>query len=246
MISQVKYRCCNREVCYCLAWMLIVVIVTTLIHSRVSAFEWGDYSNKQPNLQLRSKVHHNPNLNDSFFHSAEYGIRYYSGTRLGGGYIIPEDSLDWAIEQSGQVKEENYYPSLRHTARCFSNSRCSSVHEVRFCKARLREPGFIDIIVLEDNPADDDNLFISVKNGTFMCRYWTVYKRRSKINPERIWTTMRQSLTLNKQKFRKGDEIKGRINFECVEEPSNPAYIKKHGKYHYTIKVVGVFKTMVE
>jgi hypothetical protein len=53
-------------------------------------------------------------------------------------------------------------------------------------------------------------------------------------------------LTLDKRTYGKGDEIKGRIDFECVREWSNPKYIEKYGRGPKTIKVFGVFKTIVE
>jgi len=52
-------------------------------------------------------------------------------------------------------------------------------------------------------------------------------------------------LTLDKKAYRKGDVIKGKIDFECVQEPTNREYIEKWGSDPTTIKVYGVFKTIV-
>jgi len=46
--------------------------------------------------------------------------------------------------------------------------------------------------------------------------------------------------------YRNGDVIKGKIDFECVQEPTNREYIEKWGSDPTTIKVYGVFKTIVE
>ncbi len=58
-----------------------------------------------------------------------------------------------------------------------------------------------------------------------------------------IWTTKRQKLTLDQKVYRKSDVIKGRIVFECVEDPKNPFSGKKAPRI---IKVFGVFKTILE
>jgi hypothetical protein len=50
---------------------------------------------------------------------------------------------------------------------------------------------------------------------------------------------------LDKKEYQKGDVIKGRIDFECLSE-FNPEYAKKFGRDPRTIKVLGVFKTIVE
>lgn len=61
-----------------------------------------------------------------------------------------------------------------------------------------------------------------------------------------VWTTKRQELTLDKTEYRKGDVIKGRIDFECLQEATRPGFIERHGKWLLTIKIYGVFKTIVE
>ena len=57
------------------------------------------------------------------------------------------------------------------------------------------------------------------------------------------WTTTRQTLILDKKAYRKGDVIRGRIYFECLDELNNPKYPNRPPR---PIKVKGVFKTVVE
>jgi hypothetical protein len=61
-----------------------------------------------------------------------------------------------------------------------------------------------------------------------------------------LWRDSSQKLTLDKKVYPKGDVIKGRIEFECLEEPTNPKYIEGWGRHLTTIKVYGVFKAIVE
>jgi hypothetical protein len=51
---------------------------------------------------------------------------------------------------------------------------------------------------------------------------------------------------LDKKVYRRGDVIKGRIDFECMEEKTDPKYIEKYGSDQSTIKVYGVFKTIAK
>lgn len=52
---------------------------------------------------------------------------------------------------------------------------------------------------------------------------------------------------LDKKVYRKGDLIKGRIDFECVEEEmADPEVAKKYVEDPATVKVRGVFKTIVK
>ncbi len=115
---------------------------------------------------------------------------------------------------------------------------------VRFCEAKLLDAHMIDLFIHEKNPEFIDKRTVRITNGMFTCQYWTGYKRPGKA--DWLWTTQRQSLILDKKTYRKGDVIKGRIDFECVQEPTNPEYIQKYGKNLTPIKVYGVFKAIVE
>jgi hypothetical protein len=125
---------------------------------------------------------------------------------------------------------------LKHTAKCFSTS-FGVKHEVRFCEAKLLDGDTICLFIHESNPAFYDNLNVQVRKGMFTSWFWTRYK----MGPDPIWTTKRQKLTLDKKAYRTGDVIKGRIDFECLDElpgwPNRPPRL---------IKVYGVFKTIVK
>jgi hypothetical protein len=64
--------------------------------------------------------------------------------------------------------------------------------------------------------------------------------------PPFIWTTKQQKLTLDKKTYSKGDVVKGKIDFECAESTTDPKWIEKYGPNPITIKVFGVFKTIVK
>jgi hypothetical protein len=88
-----------------------------------------------------------------------------------------------------------------------------------------------------------DRLRIQIIDGYFRCQYSTVYPDATR---GLIWTTKHQRLTLDSEKYHKGDLIKGKIEFECVEEPTDPEHIERAGRYVKTIKLYGVFKTIVQ
>lgn len=73
-----------------------------------------------------------------------------------------------------------------------------------------------------------------------------MFKLKERMESGILWTTKRQELTMDRKMYRKGDLIKGRIDFECLQEPTSPKYIEKWGRDARTIKVQGVFKTIVE
>jgi hypothetical protein len=60
------------------------------------------------------------------------------------------------------------------------------------------------------------------------------------------WTTTRQELILDKKIYHKGEVIKGRIDYECIEEPINVNHIEKRDSNPITYKIYGAFKTVVE
>jgi len=116
---------------------------------------------------------------------------------------------------------------------------------VRFCEAKLLDLNAIDLLIHEFSPAFRDALRIQIRNGKFTSQYWTLYI----VGPppgDYIWTTKRQKLILDRKAFRKGDVIKGRIDFECVEENADPRLVESYGRNPTTIKVKGVFQTIVE
>ncbi len=133
-------------------------------------------------------------------------------------------------------------PHLTYTANCYSTS-FDEKHSVRFCKAELLGANMIDLFIGETNPEYGDNLTVQIRNGMFMCQYKALYKNTSK---GLIWTTKRQKLALDNKTYRKGDLIKGRIDFECLEKQTDPMVVEKYGRRPRTITVDGVFKTIVD
>jgi hypothetical protein len=156
-----------------------------------------------------------------------------------------QSKLDYDLKLTDPFFASNKRPKS-HTAKCFSTSREGGTgkHLVIHCDARLVDANMIDLLIHHSNAADDDALRVLIKKEFFTCQYWTLNKGRGE--PDWIWTTKGQKLTLDKKTYRKGDVIKGRIDFECVQEPTNPEYIDHWGKDPRIIKVYGVFKTIVK
>jgi hypothetical protein len=143
-------------------------------------------------------------------------------------------------------KEKTRPSLLGDTAMCFSTSR-GVKHVIGLCEARLVDVNTIDLFIHNDGPGFLDRLRIQVKSGMFTCQYWT-YHKAPEGKAGLAWTTKRQELTLDNKVYRKGDVVKGRIHFECVEEVTNPEYVAKWRVITrpITIKVWGVFKPIVE
>jgi hypothetical protein len=148
-----------------------------------------------------------------------------------------------------QIKSPvNYDPDLTDsffqtarvgTAKCFSS--IDSEHAIRFCNAESDNDGTIQIWIRDD----DVSLRFVVKNGAFSCEYIDF----SNVYPEprsELWRTKKQELTLDKQVYHRGDVIKGRIYFECVDEKVTPELAAKLGLWPHPITVKGVFKTIVK
>jgi hypothetical protein len=204
-----------------LGWSLLGPILALLLVGHGFAAEWWEVPPPEQPAQIWSKVRYDPKLTDPFFQSNEWSYWH-------GGRGLPEEGQD----------RRRY----RHTARCFSNTR-GEEHLVRFCKAKSLDGNMIDLLIHEMNPAFIDRLWVQIRSGMFKCQFWTVYVDARK---DLIWTTKRQKLTLDKKAYRKGDVIKGRIEFECVQEVGSPKSVDKYGRPSATIKVFGVFKTIVE
>jgi hypothetical protein len=135
---------------------------------------------------------------------------------------------------------------VKHTAECFiaSSKYGRDKDLVTFCEARLLDVNMMDLLIHEKNMAYIDALKVRIRNGMFTCQYWTFYKwKRGHL----MWKTKRQELILDKKVYRKGDVIKGRIDFECVEEEAMGLKgIEKYDREPTSYKVYGVFKTIVE
>ncbi|MEW6533758.1 MAG: hypothetical protein AB1473_23210 [Thermodesulfobacteriota bacterium] len=229
-----KLRSC-RVIRKC--WPGVVLALTLLLLDHGFGGEDG-YDIWQPPSgqpeQMRSRVNYDPNLSDLFFESSEWSYPWW---------IIkhPDGHFE---ETTGDERPEEEPPRERHTAKCFSTG-FGSKHVVEFCEARLVDNNTIDLLIHHTCPGFLDRLRVQVNAERFTCQYWTFYPGPIG-QADFIWTTMRQKLTLEKQAFRKGDVIRGRIDFECLQEATYPKFVEKWGTWPKIIKLYGVFKTIVE
>jgi len=65
-----------------------------------------------------------------------------------------------------------------------------------------------------------EDLLITINGNTFISQYSTTYKIYEK-DQDFVWKTIDQILTLDKTRYSKGDEIKGKIGFKCIETNPN-------------------------
>jgi hypothetical protein len=172
--------------------------------------------------QMWSNVNYDPKLTDTFFESDAWGY--------------PDGGQD---ATSGMTQEGEGPSRLKDTARCYSTS-FNVKHGVRFCEARFVNGHVIDLLIHDSTPAFSDSLLVRIRDGKFSCQFWIVDDFGAC-----IWTTTRQKLTLDKKGYEKGDMIKGRIDFECVSE-FKPELAEKFGRSASTIKVSGVFKSILK
>ncbi|MBI5570114.1 MAG: hypothetical protein HY914_09225 [Desulfomonile tiedjei] len=216
-----------------------VLALLRLVHCPAGNLEYGigtwEVPSSQP-VQMRSQVDYDPKLRDPFFVANEWSYPWWIVEHPDGHFESTR-----GIDES-PVKDP---PRLKHTAKCFSSSFGGREHRVRFCEARLLDMNVVNLLIHEKNPAYRDALKVQIRNGNFTCQYWTRYVAGPPPDGY-VWTTKRQKLTLDKKSYRKGDVIKGRIDFECVEEVTDPEEVEKYGRLPTTIKVHGVFKTIVE
>jgi hypothetical protein len=156
--------------------------------------------------------------------------------------------------QPAQIKSQvNYNPKLSdpffeagesYTAQVFTSFQYDRF--IKFCDAKLLDGNTVELFIHEHNPSNDDNLRIVVENGVFWSQYWYYYKDFFGNYEGLKWTTTKQELTLDKQVYRRGDVIKGKIDFECIQENKHPRLIEKYGRNPRTITLKGVFKTILK
>jgi hypothetical protein len=204
-----------------LKFLLLGLILALLLLGHSYGGKWQNPRGGQPE-QMQSLVEYDPELTHPFFKSNESS--YWEGSRQ-----VPDRGM-WLGEKEP--------PRLKHTAKCFSTS-FGVKHEVRFCEAKFIDDKRIDLFFNEHNPGFDDALRVQIRNGMFTCQYSTAY--RAGPREGLIWTSKRQRLTLDKKEYHKGDQIKGRIDFECLDE--FPKYPDRPPRL---ITVYGVFKTIVQ
>jgi len=176
-----------------------------------------------------SKVDYDPKLTDPFFESNK---RSYPD----------HDAKGTPLEKRPKKR-----PGFKQTAKCFSNSfEGGGQHLVNSCEAKVLDTNMVDLFIHESNPADHDRLMVRVRNGMFTCQFWTLFRRPATMRQAATWTTKQQKLTLTKKSYRKGDVIKGKIDFECVQQITDPVLMEHYGRDPTTIKVHGAFNTIVQ
>jgi hypothetical protein len=215
-------------------WVLVLAaVLVPLVLGQAFGAKWRDPPPGQP-VQIRSQVNYDPKLSDPFFESNEWSYPDNIVKHPDGHF---EDT-------SGGKRPKKEPPHVKHTANCFSTFDVGK-HLVKFCEARLLDGNTIELLIHEKNVPFLEGLHVRIRNGMFTCQYWGL-RDVSPADAVFMWTTKRQKLTLEKKSYRKGDVIKGRIDFECVQEITNPKYVEKHGKMPETIQVYGVFKTVLK
>ncbi|MBI4963248.1 MAG: hypothetical protein HY913_08225 [Desulfomonile tiedjei] len=212
-------------------WILLGPALALLLLGHSLGYDIWQAPPGQPE-QMSSKVSYDPKLSDTFFESDEWSYPHWI-TKHPDGHFTSSRGID-----KNPVEDP---PRLKHTSKCFSTS-FGVKHVVNFCEARLVDGHVLDLLFHERNAAFRDSLLVRIRNGKFTCQYWIV----DDVGVFQ-WTTTRQKLTLDKKAYRKGDVIKGRIDFECVMQLINPNDIKKWSRDPTAvIKLFGVFKSTVE
>jgi hypothetical protein len=109
-----------------------------------------------------------------------------------------------------------------------------------YIRIRKQRPEIPHGETLEYPDACSEMLNINIINGMFSCYYKQTFCIKPGCDRWCNATTKRQELTSDKQTYRKGDVITGRIDFEClVECPECPEKPE-------TVIVKGVFKTILK
>jgi hypothetical protein len=194
-----------------------------------SKYDISKWAPKGQPVQIRSKVNYDPNLSDPFFESNEWSYPW-------GVHKNKDGSFE---DMTSDKKPKREPPRIKHTAKCLASF--PTKHWSTLCDAKLLAEDKLQLYIRSDG--ESSNLRIVVQNGMFRSQYWTIYKAGP---DDQTWTTKRQNLTLDKESYRKGDEIKGRIDFECAEGTTNPKAVEYYVKNPRTMKINGVFKTIVK
>jgi hypothetical protein len=221
----------------CLRWILLGSVLALMLLGQALAnnLKYGIGSWEAPSglpEQMWSQVDYDSSLTDPFFTSHEWSYPWWIIKHPDGHFESTR-----GFDESPVIEP----PRMMHTARCFSTS-FGTKHLVHLCEARLLDDNVIDLLIHVKNPAFRDSLRVRIRNGKFTCQYWIVDHKGAF-----TWTTTRQKLILDRDAYGKGDVIKGRIDFECAMKVIDPKDIERWGKDpSTTVKVFGVFKTVVE
>ncbi|MEW6351488.1 MAG: hypothetical protein AB1646_20745 [Thermodesulfobacteriota bacterium] len=213
-------------------WMPVGLALAVLVLVHGFSHAWPDQVPPGQPAQMSSRLAYDPNLADPYFSSHDWSYPLHIQEHPGGRFF----------DLSTRKRLDKNPPRLKHTAKC--SSTYEEDHAVKFCSARLLDENMIDLVFKEDNASFYERLRVQIRSAMFTCQYWAncdVCRYKGV-----IWSTKRQKLTLDKKEYRKGDVIKGRIDFECLQENTDPRILEDYGKCPTTIKVSGVFKTIVE
>ena len=183
------------------------------------------FATEQPK-QMESPVEYDTEMTDQFFEVDKWSSPWWIIERDDGSF---EDT-------TGQITRREDIPRLRHTAECRTEHQIP--HMINFSEARQINKDTIEILIHDESASTYDDLTVIVKNGRFSSHYKTVSPVAA-ANAGLIWTTTKQRLVLNKKHYEKGDVIRGRIEFECVEEMKEARNGRKH---IHTIRIEGRFK----
>jgi hypothetical protein len=226
-----------------LKWILLAPALVLLLRGHGFGAEDRYDVRRVPPLQpeqMRSQVNYDPKLADPFFQSEKWTYAHLEAEDVNGRTVYT---------RAQNPRGTSIFPRLKNTARLVGSHE--GEHTIDFCHARLLDGDTIELFSHDEHSPFNDYLKIVVRNGVYWSQYWTYYKVARMYGTDLttgdlIWTTKRQELTLDKQLYRKGDVIKGRIVFECIQEATHPKWIEDEGRNPRTIKVYGVFKTIVE
>ncbi len=224
-----------------LKWLLLGPVLALLLlgHGFADNLDYGSgrhwrVPEGQP-TQMSCRVDCDPKLTDPFFESDEWIYPDYIHRHHDDGFVD--------IRTQKRLKEP---PRLKYTAMCVSARFPGSKNLVRFSESRILDANTIVLFIGQWTASSHDALLIRIRNGMFSCQYWSrFFLTRPMVDGEIIWTTTGQNLTLDKKVYRKGDVLKGRIDFKCRQEPTDSKAVGEFG-YRGTVKVSGVFKAIVE
>lgn len=186
-----------------LLWCISIAFTLSLLLLGACYGGW-EVPKGQP-AQIKSPVNYDPNLSDPFFESEERSHPWWICKR-------PDGTIENTM---GGPSDEKKLPRLKHTAKCFISFH--GKHWINFCDAKLLDGNATELFIHHMDAGTNDNLRIVIQNGAFWSQYWTDYKRAFHSADKGLrWTTKKQELTLNKQVYRKGDVVKGKIVIESA------------------------------
>ncbi len=175
--------------------------------------KWQDPPLGQP-AQMRSQVKYDPKLFDPFFEKEEWGCPM-------------------------EVRDCDNKDLLRKTAKLWTDWQVPGW--ISYCDAKQLDSGKLELFFHQYPRSPLHRLKMIVQKGKCWSQFWTLYEAGPTMGLS--WTTTTQELTLDKRVYGKGDEIRGRIVFECLDEFKISGYGQRPPR---VIKIEGVFKTIVE